>query len=164
VEGPLADALGPPPFRFVPSAGPCMRSQAYSVPFRVLATLIVFGALAWLLQLWAGGQLKGDAAKLGTWFAAAAAMMLYTWWCIVRSVTTLDAQTLQQTWIWNKRMELRELAYARLIRVRGLEWLVAPRIYARTLTGKFAVFYAADRAMVAEFERLARELAAFRAM
>ena len=52
---------------------------------------------------------------------------------------------------------LRELAYGKLIRVRGLEWLIAPRLYVRTLTGKFAVFYAASPEMVVEFERLVSE-------
>jgi hypothetical protein len=110
--------------------------------------------------LWQSGKL--GPGPMATWFLAALALMAYTWWCIVRSVTTLDAKQLRQTWVWEKRMELRELAFARVVRVRGLEWLIAPRIYARTLLGKFAVFYAADPAMVAEFDRLARELAAFR--
>jgi hypothetical protein len=161
VEAPLAESLGPPPFRFTPSQGPRMRSAAYSLPFRLLATVLVFGAAAWLALLWQSGKL-GSGSSLASWFGAALAMMLYTWWCIARSVTTLDATQLQQTWIWTKRMDLRELAYARVIRVRGLEWLIAPRIYARTLLGKFAVFYAADLAMVAEFDRLVAELSAFR--
>ena len=59
-------------------------------------------------------------------------------------------------------MELRELAYGKMVRVKSLDWLIAPRIYLRTLMGKFAVFYAADPAMVREFERLIRELKAFR--
>jgi hypothetical protein len=156
-------AFGPPPFRFTPSRPPCMRSAAYSAAFKVLATLIVFGTAGWLLLLWQGGKL-GAGSSLATWFLAGLAMMLYTWWCIVRSVTTLDGEQLRQTWVWTKKMDLRELAYGRLLRVRGLEWLIAPRLYVRTLLGKFAVFYAAEPEMVAEFERLVRELAAFRAV
>jgi hypothetical protein len=140
-----------------------MQGQAYSRTFRLLATLLVFGACAWLAMLWYAGKLQLS-SSLGLWFLAAAAMMLYTWFCIVSGVTTLDEAQLQQTWMWSRKMELRELAYARVIRIRGLEWLIAPRIYLRTLTGKFAVFYAADAAMVREFERLAAELAAFREM
>jgi hypothetical protein len=140
-----------------------MQGPAYSRTFRLLATLLVFGACAWLAMLWYAGKLQLS-SSLGLWFLAAAAMMLYTWFCIVSGVTTLDEAQLQQTWMWSRKMELRELAYARVIRVRGLEWLIAPRIYLRTLTGKFAVFYAADAAMVREFERLAAELAAFREM
>jgi hypothetical protein len=161
VTTPLAEGFGPPPFRFTPSQGPRMHSAAYSRPFKVLTTVVVFGAALWFLLLWQGGKL-GAGNALGTWFLAGLAMMLYTWWCIVRSVTTLDEEQLQQTWVWTKKMELRELAYARLIRIPGLDWLVAPRLYARTLLGKFQVFYAAEPAMVAEFERLVKELAAFR--
>ena len=88
--------------------------------------------------------------------------MVYTWWHIQTSRTRLTADSLHQSWIWDKKMELRELAYGKLIRVRGLEWLVAPRLYVRTLLGKFAVFYAVDREMLDEFERLIAELQAFR--
>jgi len=48
--------------------------------------------------------------------------------------------------------------------VRGLEWLIAPRLYVRTLMGKFAVFYASSPEMVAEFERLVSELKTFRSI
>jgi len=46
--------------------------------------------------------------------------------------------------------------------LRGLDWLIAPRLYLRTLPGKFAVFYLADPALLAESQRLVRELKAFR--
>jgi hypothetical protein len=88
--------------------------------------------------------------------------MVYTLWCILSSVTTLTPTHLKQTFVWNKELELRELAYVKLIRVPGLDWLIAPRLYCRTLLGKFAVFYTADKAMLAEFERLRDELSAFR--
>lgn len=149
--------LGPPPFRFEPAAGGPAQGPAFSLPFKALATAVVFGSAAWFALLWSGGKLQG-----ATWFLAALAMMLYTWWCIIRSVTRLDAEGLHQTWIWDKKMELRELAYGKLIRVPGLDWLIAPRLYVRTLLGKFAVFYAADPKMIAEFERLIAELKAFR--
>lgn len=138
-----------------------MQGPAFSVAFKALASLLVFGCVAWFANLWLQGQAAAGSAGF-TWFLAALALMLYTWWCMVRSVTTLNAVELQQTWVWHKKMELRELAYGKLIRVRGLDWLIAPRLYVRTLLGKFAVFYAADPAMVAEFERLVAELRTFR--
>ena len=58
--------------------------------------------------------------------------------------TRWTPRALHQSWVWDKKMELGELAYGKLIRVRGLDWLIAPRLYVRTLVGKFAVFYAAD--------------------
>ena len=80
----------------------------------------------------------------------------------MRSATRIDSSGLYQSWLWDKHMDLRELAYGKVIRIRGLEWLIAPRLYVRTLMGKFAVFYAASPAMISEFDRLAAELKAFR--
>lgn len=153
----MIEPIGPPPFRFEPAGG-AIRGPAFSVFFKVLATVLVFGSAAWFARLWLAGALPG----LLTWFLAALAMMLYTWWCVLRSVTTLDTEALHQSWIWDKKLELRELAYGKIVRVPGLDWLIAPRLYARTLMGKFAVFYATDPRMIAEFERLAFELKAFR--
>jgi hypothetical protein len=160
-ESPV-EALGPPPFRFKPSQGPAMEGPAFSRFFKVLATALVLGTCWWFLRLWLGGKVSGGAVSILTWFLAALAMMLYTCWHIVRSRTTLDGEMLRQTWVWQKKMELRELAYGKLVRVRGLEWLIAPRLYVRTLMGKFAVFYTSDPALLAEFERLVSELKAFR--
>ena len=154
--------MGPPPFRFSPrnvgASGP-----AFSVPFKVMATLIVLGCAAAFIQMWLAGKAAGGAAG-GGWFIAGLLLVVYTWFCILRSTTRIDATGLHQTWVWDKHMELDELAYGKLIRVRGLDWLIAPRLYVRTLMGKFAVFYAASPAMVAEFERMVAELKAFRSM
>ena len=154
--------MGPPPFRFSPrdagASGP-----AFSVPFKVMATLIVMGCAAAFIQMWIAGKAVGGAAG-GGWFIAGLLLVVYTWFCILRSTTRIDATGLHQTWVWDKHMELSELAYGKLIRVRGLEWLIAPRLYVRTLMGKFAVFYAASPAMVAEFERMVAELKTFRSM
>ncbi len=122
----------------------------------------MFGSLAWLLRLWQQGQFGSGVSVNFGWFLAAMALMLWTWWAIVRSVTSVEDKQLHQTWVWDKRMDLADLAFAKLIRVRGLEWLVAPRLYVRTLLGKMAVFYTADPAVIAEFERLVEELRAFR--
>jgi hypothetical protein len=74
------------------------------------------------------------------------------------SRTRIDRQGLHQRWIWDKHMAFDDLAFGKLIRVRGLDWLIAPRLYVRTLVGKFAVFYAATPELLAEFERLVAEL------
>ncbi|HSV44275.1 MAG TPA: hypothetical protein VLJ58_00675 [Ramlibacter sp.] len=156
------EALGPPPFRFTLSQGPELAGPAFSNAFKLVAGLIVWGSAGWFVQLWLDGKMPGGTVSIRTWFIAGLAMMIWTWWCIVRSVTRIDGTWLRQSWVWEKKMELRELAYGKLIRVPGLDWLIAPRLYVRTLLGKFAVFYAADPAMIREFERLVVELKEFR--
>jgi hypothetical protein len=156
------EAIGPAPFRFQPAGGDPLRAPAFSVFFKALATVLLSGAAGWFWHLWLAGRVGAGTESIFSWFVAALLLMLCTWWSIVRSVTCLDGAQLRQSWLWNKKMDLRELAYAKLIRVRGLDWLIAPRLYARTLEGKFAVFYTADARMIAEFERLVGELADFR--
>lgn len=158
--------LGPAPFPFTPSQSP-MRSRAFSRVFQALATVIVVGCGYWLYSLWSGGQFtpkqgSSAASQVIYWYLAALLLMMYTLWCILTSLTTLSDQALDQSFVWNKHVELSDLAYAKLIRVPGLDWLIAPRLYCRTLLGKFSVFYACDAAMIREFERLRDELKIFR--
>ena len=163
MDNPL-DRLAPPPFVFHPSGG-TMKAPAFSRFFRLLATLLVAFTASWMYKLWAAGKLVPEGTSTATalgWPLAALAILLYTWWYIQTSKTTLTSEGLHQSWMWDKKMELRELAYGKLIRVPGFDWLVAPRLYVRTLLGKFAVFYTADKAMLKEFERLVAELKAFR--
>lgn len=161
-ESPV-EALGPAPFRFHLPDGP-LQGPAFSPVFKLFATALLLGTAGWFVHLWLAGKVSGGVVSILSWFVAAMVLMAFTWWSIVRSVTRLDAGAIRQTWLWNKKMDLRELAYGRLIRVRGLDWLVAPRLYLRTLEGKFAVFYAADPQLIAQFERLVAELKAFRRM
>ncbi|MET3443667.1 hypothetical protein ABIC94_004473 [Variovorax paradoxus] len=150
--------MGPAPFRFEPSGGDAVEGQAFSLPFKLLATVIVGGCAFWLAQLWSVGAL-GSARTGGLgWFLAGIALMGWTWFHIMTSRTRIDRKGLHQRWIWDKHMELDDLAFGKMIRVRGLDWLIAPRLYVRTLVGKFAVFYAATPELIAEFERLVAEL------
>lgn len=153
--------MSPEPFRFTPAEG-LVSGPAFSRTFRLLATLIVGGCAIWFAQLWARGAL-GHGVSTGTgWFIAGLVLMAWTWWSIMVSTTRLDARGLHQRWVWDKDMAYDDLAYARLIRVPGLSWLIAPRLYVRTLAGKFTVFYGASPALISEFERMKRELSAFR--
>lgn len=159
----LLQSLGPPPFRFTPT-NPGRSSAAFTPVFKLLATVLVAGSVAWLASLWHKGALGSGTSTGLLWFVSGLALMLYTWWHILTSRTRLDEAVLQQSWVWDKKLDLRELAYCKLIRVRGLDWLIAPRLYARTLLGKFSVFYTADPVLIADFERLVREVAEFRRM
>ncbi|WPB59144.1 hypothetical protein [Xylophilus sp. GOD-11R] len=151
--------LGPAPFVYAPTDGR-VEGPAFSRFFQTLATLLVGGCIGWVIRLW-----QRDAITYGpglVWVAAGLALMVWTWVCVLRSRTTVGEQALEQRWIWHKRLPLADLAYCKVLRVPGLDWLVAPRLYARTLSGKFLVFYGATPALRSEFSRLARELSEFR--
>lgn len=157
----LADEFGPPPFRFTPTPDP-LEGQAFTLPYKILVVGVVVSGAAWWVKLWNEGRWGEQPGEGGGWFLVALMLMAWTAWAVLRSRTRMDSEGLSQTWIWNKQMPCRELAYAKLIRVRGLEWLLAPRLYVRTLLGKFAVFYIADPQLLTQAEVLVKELAAFR--
>jgi hypothetical protein len=157
----LPEAFGPPPFRFSASAG-SVEGPAFTRAYQVLVVAMVIIASAWWVRLWQQGHWGDQPGRGGGLFLLAIVLMAWTGWGVLRSRTRLDADGISQSWIWNKHMPCRELAYARLIRVRGLEWLMAPRLYVRTLLGKFAVFYIADAQVLAQAELLVKELAEFR--
>ena len=159
-------SLGPAPFRFVPQDGE-VQGEAFSLVFKVLTAAIVLGSAWWWVDLWLDGKFGAtglQGARAGGWFALGWLLLAWTGWEVWQSRVRLDQQGLHQSWIWQKRMAYDDLAYAKLLRVRGLEWLMAPRLYVRTLVGKFAVFYVTDAHVIAECERLCRELEAFRQM
>jgi hypothetical protein len=155
----LTEQLGPPPFPFTPRQE-TLHSPAFSPTFKVVAVALLLGLAFWAYQLY-GWQM---AQSEHLWIWAAWGIMAYTVGHVLLGKTRLTDQTLEQTWIWHKKVELRDLAYVKLIRVPGLDALIAPRLYARTLMGKFTVIYACSPAMIEEFKRLGAELQAFRAM
>ena len=144
-----------------------MEGDAFSTVFKGLTAAIVLGSAWWWMDLWQSGKFGAtglDGLRAGGWFVLGWLLLAWTGWEVWRSRVRLDQTGLQQTWIWHKRMAYDDLAYARLFRIRGLEWLMAPRLYVRTLVGKFAVFYVTDARVMAECQRLCDELQKFRAM
>lgn len=149
---------GSPAFTFAPQGGP-QACPAFSLPFKLLALAMVTLAVVWGAHMWSTGLLEWTLNSSG-WLVAALCMMSYTLWHILNGVTTLDDKALQQTWVWRKRVELSELSYAKLIRVRHFEWLIAPRLYTRTYSNKLTVFYAISPTMLQEFQRIEEVLKA----
>lgn len=149
--------LGPAPFVFTPQQNGAP-VPAYGPVFKLLAWGLLLGLGAWMLD----SRQAAWGSDAALWGLLAWSMMAYTVWHIQRSRCTLSADALEQSWVWHKRMPMRELAYAKLIRVKGLQWLIAPRLYVRNLSGKFTVIYCADAQVLQDMARLAQELHAFR--
>ena len=132
--------------------------KAFSVSFRILALLMVEGVAWWGYVLWSHGKLGVSITSSALWLLAALALMSITVFYVFRSVTSVTSEHLTQSWIWDKKMSVPELAYAKLIRLRGFDWLIAPRLYARTHGGKFASFYASTPEVLNQFEKISKKL------
>ena len=164
---PNGSVLSIAPFVFEPMPS-SLEGAAFSHTFQAMVGLMVLGLGAWLVILWQqdkfGDSTQLESARMAGWFILGWGLLVWTALQVRKSQTRIDSQGLFQSWIWDKHMPFEQLAYTHLIRVKGLEWLIAPRFYVRNLTGKFAVFYIADPALQRECERLALQLQNFRRM
>lgn len=140
-----------------------LRGPAFTASFKSLACVTVLGCAGWLAWLVLQGQIQvGESTASRLYFLGGLGILFYTLIHIFRSQTSFSATAIHQSWMWDKNARLSDLAYAKLIRIPGLEWLIAPRLYTRSMAGKLAVFYVAQPHMWPECTRLAKALETMR--
>lgn len=112
----------------------------------MMVVLIVMG-MAQVRQLHAadwspsGALLFGSTALLVLWMG--------TW--IVRSRTRLDDDVLTQTWLWNKRVRVAEVASLKLVFLPWFQRVMAPRLLVRQRGGGMTWIHSADPQILLEF-------------
>ena len=128
---------------------------SFGIMFRIytLALITIIVAL--------GIQAKGDIAmhdlprNVLIFFSGAIALVTYTAYWIFAARTTITPQDITQTFVWNKRMLLGEIAYVKYVRIPYLSWLIAPRAYIRNPQGKFTFIYGSTLELQAIFAKMA---------
>lgn len=150
-EDPLSPRL------FTPKNAPLTR-PAFGTGYRLIATGLVAVLTIWGIRLLTGSVLDQLDRNILGGAMLAYGLLMYMWWIMMRSTTTLTSSTLSQTWFWSKSTPLAQISYAKFLRIRGLEWLVAPRLYVRTGPGPFVSYFAASPELWDEFEAMAQQL------
>jgi hypothetical protein len=134
----------------LPQAGDC---PAYPAAARWLAGLTV---LAFAVGLVAVGDDLGGVSwnRMGVAvFAIAAIAIVWMGYWILRSRTRLDGETLHQTWLWDKRATVDEVAQMRMVHWPLMAWIIAPRLFVRLRNGAMLWFQASDAALLASFAK-----------
>jgi hypothetical protein len=85
----------------------------------------------------------------------AAAMVVAGYWTVLFSRTAIDDGEIRQSGLLPRRVALADIGQLKLIRVRGLEWLVTPRLVVRSRGSGLSTFYCADRGVLQAVEQLA---------
>jgi hypothetical protein len=75
----------------------------------------------------------------------------YYW--ILSSRTSIEQGVITQTWLWDKRVVVRDVTQAKFIYIPYLSWLVAPRLVVRAGMAVH-VFHAASPHVLEAFARL----------
>lgn len=124
---------------------------AYPLPLRLLAVALVaalaFYALRALPELRAAQWTFTGVAML---VLAAVLIAWVTWW-IVFSRTRLEGDEMVQTWLWDKRVKAQDVASFKLVYLRSLQAVVAPRLLVRRRQGGVTWFHAADADLLMAF-------------
>jgi hypothetical protein len=119
----------------------------------MMLALLVFGSMTYLRP----SEVQGPALAAGEWlFLFAMAAVIGTgYWSIMTGRTSCDGRTIEQTWLWRKKVSLADITQIKLISVPGLNWLVVPRLVVRTGYG-LTTFHAGDPAVYSRFKLLVR--------
>ena len=135
-----------------------LESPAYPPLLRVLSVVIVVDVIGF--ALWSLPALRSTTWSAGslTLLSLAGIGVLWMGWWIVYSRTRLDGDVLSQTWLWNRRAHANEVTQLKLVHLRPLQKIIAPRLLVRRRNGAIAWFHSADPALLTAFaERVAAQ-------
>lgn len=136
-------------------AVPAVEGPSCSRSLKLLTTGIVLAAA---YGLWSFPQIQGRDLPdpVRGLFAGALLVLFVGWWNTLTGRTSIDERAIRQTGLWNREVPLQDIRRCRLVHLRRLEWLIAPRLIVHS--GMFGVktFYAADPGVLQAFRRLIR--------
>ena len=126
-------------------------SPAFPRVARILVVLLLVDLV--LMGLWVSPRLlEADwSTSSALLFVSAALLVLWMGSWIVRSRTRLEDDVLTQTWLWNKRTSVAEVASLKLVYLPWLQRWIAPRLLVRRRGGGVTWFNSADPQLLLEF-------------
>jgi hypothetical protein len=83
----------------------------------------------------------------------AALMLGVSYYWFLRSTTTIDENGIVQTWLYDKRVEWRDIRGAKMIGIPYMAWLFPPRLVVRT-GNSFSTFNGGSREVLIEFAKI----------
>lgn len=134
-------------------------SAAFPPLLRTLAVVLVvdlFGFGIWSLPSLRTAQWTTSALVV---MGIAALCVVWVGYWIVYSRTRLEGDELVQTWLWDKRVKAQDVAQLKLVHIRMLERLIAPRLLVRRRMGGITWFHAYDPQVLIAFGQRVAELA-----
>ena len=130
---------------------PSLESPAFPALLRTLAVVLVVDLFAF--AIWSLPSLRSTAWSTSALvvFGIAALCVVWVGYWIVYSRTRLEGDVLIQTWLWNKRVSAQEVAQLKLVHIRMLERVIAPRLLVRRRYGGITWFHACDPQVLIAF-------------
>lgn len=126
---------------------------SYGPGFKVAATLMTLALLAYTASVaWRFPMLSfGFGVK--ALLLGAGAMLSVSYYWFLRAETTVDDKGIRQTWMYDKKVEWRDVRGAKMIGIPYMSWLFPPRMIVRTGTS-FTTFNGGSREVLIEFAKI----------
>jgi len=134
-----------------------LESAAFPPLLRTLAVVLVVDIFAF--ALWSLPSLRTTTWSTSALVVFGIAVLCVVWvgYWIVYSRTRLEGDVLVQTWLWDKRVSAQDVAQLKLVHIRMLERVIAPRLLVRRRYGGITWFHACDpQVLIAFGERVAK--------
>ena len=142
-----------------PAAGPAgiaaqVEGAAFTPLVKGLSTVLIAGLLLYGTRNAGAFFADGRSSSVLLFLALLAGFVLWCFWWMLISRTTVTATHLRQSWWSDKHVAIAEITQTKLILIPGLTWLIAPRLVVRTRSSGSVVFHAAEPTIIAAFARV----------
>jgi len=137
------------------AAATAVEGTSFAVGTQGVATVLM---LALMLLAWRNADhplVRALSTQVTVFVLIAAAVVVAGYWTVLYSRTAIDDGEIRQSGLLPRRVALADIGQLKLIRVRGLEWLVTPRLVVRARGSGMSTFYCADARVLAAAEQLA---------
>ena len=128
-----------------------LESPAYPPFVRILSVVLVVDLIGF--GLWSIPTLREADWSVSSIVVFAIAALCIAWmgYWIVYSRTRLEGDVITQTWLWNKREDAADVANLKLVHLRWLERVMAPRLLVRRRNGSVTWIHSADARLLTGF-------------
>ena len=126
---------------------------AYGNGFKVCATLLTTMLVVYGTSVAMRYPLLQFGWSVKALLAGAAVMLGVSYYWFLRSQTTIDADGIRQTWVYDKRVLWEDVRGAKMIGIPYASWLFPPRMIVRTGTA-FTTFNGGSREVLIEFAKI----------
>lgn len=126
---------------------------SYGLGFKLVSSILTLGLFAYGASIALRFPLLSFGFGVKALIAGAGLMLAVSYYWFLRAQTTIDADGIGQTWLYDKKAEWRDVRGARMIGIPYLAWLFPPRLVVRT-GNSFITFNGGSRQLLIEFARI----------
>lgn len=126
---------------------------AYSPLFKVLATVVTAVLAAYALHITLSFPLLQYGFGVRMLLLGAALMLGISYYWFLRSTVTVDENGITQTWMYNRKVEWRDIRSAKMLGIPFLSAIFPPRLIVRT-GNSFTTFNGGSQALLVEFAKI----------